>query len=113
MREPRDVIERVIAGWSIGDFSNIRASIARDFLGCSDVVLDRAEMVALRSKFDSSTDMDVFDSMRALLRDEVDLDDRAAVERVLINPYDLNPYFSSRFVNWCIKAAKANKAAGG
>lgn len=32
-------------------------------------------------------EVDVFDSMRALLDDGIDLDDRGAVERVLINPY--------------------------
>jgi hypothetical protein len=58
-------------------------------------------------------DMDVFDSMRALLDDGVDLDDRAAVERHLINPYKDEPPTSKRFIDWCIKAAKANKAAGG
>ena len=58
-------------------------------------------------------DMDVFDSTRALLDDDVDLDDRAAVERALLNPYRGDPVIRQRFVNWCIKTAKANKAAGG
>jgi hypothetical protein len=59
-------------------------------------------------------DMDVFDSMRALLDQGVDLDDREAVERVLINPHGgHDPEIAARFVNWCIKAAKANKAVGG
>ena len=58
-------------------------------------------------------DMDVFDSMRHLLDTGVDLEDRAAVERVLINPYKENAETSERFVTWCIEAAKANRAAGG
>jgi hypothetical protein len=57
-------------------------------------------------------DMDVGDSMRALLDANVDLTDRAAVEAVLINPYR-GTTESERFVDWCIKAAKANQAAGG
>jgi hypothetical protein len=58
-------------------------------------------------------DMDVFDSMRHLLDTGVDLDDRADVERVLINPYKENAETTERFITWCIKAAKANRAAGG
>ena len=57
-------------------------------------------------------DMDVFDSMLALLDDGIDLTDRAAVEKALINPYH-GTRLSGRFVDWCIKAAKANQAAGG
>ena len=57
-------------------------------------------------------DIDVFDSMRALLADGIDLNDRAAVERALINPYKDDLQTSERFVNWCIKAAKANIAGG-
>jgi hypothetical protein len=58
-------------------------------------------------------DMDVYDSMRALLADGIDLDDRAAVERVLINPHKADPATSKRYINWCIRAAKANQAEGG
>jgi hypothetical protein len=57
-------------------------------------------------------EMDVFDSMRALLYDGVNLDDRTAVERALINPYADDEQLSVRFINWCIKAARLNKAAG-
>jgi hypothetical protein len=57
-------------------------------------------------------EVDLFDSMRALLDDGIDLDDRGAVERVLINPY-CDTDLSERFVDWCIKTAKANHAAGG
>jgi hypothetical protein len=57
-------------------------------------------------------EMDVFDSMRALLRDGIDLDDRSAVERVLINPYAYDERTSARFVDWCVKAARFNKAEG-
>jgi hypothetical protein len=56
-------------------------------------------------------DMDVFDSMRALLDDDVDLTDRAVVEKALINPYE-GTRLSERLVNWCIKAAQANQVAG-
>jgi hypothetical protein len=48
--------------------------------------------------------------MRWLLDDGIDLDDRAAVERALNYPYAND---EQRFVDWCIKAARANKAAGG
>ena len=57
-------------------------------------------------------DMDVFNSTRALLSENIDLNDCAAVERVLVNPYKDTP-LSKRFVDWCIKTAKANKATGG
>jgi hypothetical protein len=57
-------------------------------------------------------DIDVFDSMRALIHDNVDLNNRAAVEKALINPYK-GTRLSDRFVNWSIKAAKANRARGG
>ena len=54
--------------------------------------------------------MDVFDGMRWLLDKGVDLEDRAAVERSLwCGMMEDDP----AFVDWCIKAAKANKAAGG
>jgi hypothetical protein len=60
-------------------------------------------------------DMDVFDSMRWLLDKDINLDDRAAVTHALIKPgdYHKDPKTSERFVSWCIKAARANKAAGG
>lgn len=58
-------------------------------------------------------DMGVFDHMRGLLDTGIDLDDRAAVEAALANAYDDDPQLHARFVDWCIKAAKANKAAGG
>lgn len=57
-------------------------------------------------------DMDVFDGMRALLDADVDLADRAAVEIALVNACR-GTGLSARFVDWCIKAAKANRDAGG
>jgi hypothetical protein len=63
--------------------------------------------------FDAGTDMDVFDSARHLLRAGVNLNDRAAVERSIINPYEANPELSRRFVDWCIKAANVNRDADG
>jgi hypothetical protein len=62
--------------------------------------------------FYPDVDMDVFDSMRALLDAGADLDDRVAIERTIINPYEDDPSLSDRFIDWCIKAAKANLAAG-
>jgi hypothetical protein len=58
-------------------------------------------------------DIDVFDGMRWLLDDGIDLDNRAAVERALNYPYANDEQTSKRFVDWCIKAARANKAAVG
>jgi hypothetical protein len=52
-----------------------------------------------------SMDLDISDSARALLDDKVDLDDRAVVESVLINPYKDTPV-SSQFVDKCIATAK-------
>jgi hypothetical protein len=45
--------------------------------------------------------------MRALLKDGIDPNDRAAVERALINPYKDDPEMSKRFIDLCIKAAMA------
>jgi hypothetical protein len=61
---------------------------------------------------DKNVDMDVFDSARALVGDGVDLDDRAAVERAVINPY-CETALSEWYVDWPIRTAKANLAAGG
>jgi hypothetical protein len=57
------------------------------------------------------SDIDVFDSARALLDHGVDLDDRAAVERALINPYKGDPETSKLFVERCIKLTKLWKAS--
>jgi hypothetical protein len=54
-------------------------------------------------------DIDICDAARALLDDEVDLDDRAAVEAALINPFKGSQY-SAVYVDECIKTAKFNKA---
>jgi hypothetical protein len=53
-------------------------------------------------------DMDICDSGRALLGDNVDLDDRAAVERAVIAPdaYRHIPETFRRFVDRCINAAR-------
>jgi hypothetical protein len=58
-------------------------------------------------------DMDVFDATRALLEDDIDLNDRAAVARAIAVIYSNEPETRERFIDWCIKAARANKAAGG
>jgi hypothetical protein len=52
-----------------------------------------------------SMDLDISESARALLSEKVDLDNRAAVEALLINPYKDSP-ISSRFVDECISTAK-------
>lgn len=51
---------------------------------------------------------DVRDSVSDLRREhpEIDVDDRAAVERVLDNPYKSYPTRSERFVTWCIATAR-------
>jgi len=61
------------------------------------------------------SDIDVFDSMRALIADGINLDDRAAVEAAIIVPDDYRRDAATfrRFVDWCIKAARANIEAGG
>jgi hypothetical protein len=71
----------------------------------SDTVAEIERAVAA-GEFHSETIMDVVSSVRALRKTGVDLDDRAAVERVLINPYKKNPEFGPRFVSWCINAAR-------
>jgi hypothetical protein len=58
-------------------------------------------------------DLDVFDGMRLLLDRGIDLNDRAAVEAVLGEAVLGDPHLNARYVNWCIKAGKANQAAGG
>jgi hypothetical protein len=63
-------------------------------------------------------DMDVFDAMRWLLDNNVDLDNRDAVVKCLRGDertyvYDEDTATSDRFINWCIRAAKANLAVGG
>jgi len=57
-------------------------------------------------------DMDVFDAMRLLLDRKIDLSDRAAVERALPNRWYSDDAYR-RFVDWVIKSAAANIAAGG
>jgi len=55
-------------------------------------------------------DLDIFDHARLLLGDDVDLDDRAAVERAVDpNPRN-NPEFNVCFVDWVVRLAKLNKA---
>jgi hypothetical protein len=51
-------------------------------------------------------DFDVFDTSRALVDDGVDLDDRAAVERQIINPYEDDQTISKQFVDVCIATAR-------
>ena len=60
-------------------------------------------------------DIDVFNSMRALIDEGVNLENRAAVEAAIIMPddYRCDPAMFRRYVDWCIKAARANLAAGG
>jgi hypothetical protein len=50
--------------------------------------------------------------MQALADDHIDLDDRAAVERALINPYSssADPEISKCFFDLCIETAKLMKA---
>jgi hypothetical protein len=50
--------------------------------------------------------------MQALLDNDIDLDDRAAVERALINPYSssADPDISKRFFDLCIESARLMKA---
>jgi hypothetical protein len=64
--------------------------------------------------FHRSVDVeDICDSARALLLDNgVDLNDRAAVERAIINPYKDDVEIGPLFVEKCIAAAKVNVAAG-
>jgi hypothetical protein len=65
---------------------------------------------AAAGEFHDETHRDIFRAVEALLKTGVDLGDRAAVERVLINPYKSHPEFGPRFVSWCIKTAKINSA---
>jgi hypothetical protein len=65
---------------------------------------------AAAGEFHDETMHDVGTPVESLLKTGVDLDDRAAVERVLINPYKAHPEFGPRFVSWCIKTAKFNAA---
>lgn len=58
-------------------------------------------------------DIDVFDDMRRLLDACVDLTNRAAVEEALSNHCYAGTRLAKRYVDWCIKAAQANQAAGG
>jgi len=55
-------------------------------------------------------DTDLFDGALALLDSGVALDDPAAVEAVLINPYKKAPLASQQFVAACVTVAKAHKA---
>jgi hypothetical protein len=63
---------------------------------------DRAAMAR------NAIDLDISDSARALLDGRVDLDDRGAVEQVIIAPdcYRDNPETFRRFVDECIATAK-------
>jgi hypothetical protein len=58
-------------------------------------------------------DIDVFDSMRALLDDGVDLDDKTAVESALINPYDHDPETSRRFIAWASRRPRPIRLLAG
>ena len=60
-------------------------------------------------------DIDVFDGMRWLVDNGIDPDDRPTVEAELsfAEHYRRDPVLFERYVDWCIKAAHANLAAGG
>ena len=56
-------------------------------------------------------DYDVFDGMRWLLLNNVDLDDQLAVDRALCNPFycTARPALKDRYIKWCVQAARLNK----
>jgi hypothetical protein len=60
-------------------------------------------------------DYDVFDGMRWLLLNKVDLDDQLAVEHALRFPfyYAARPALKERFIKWCVQAARLNKESFG
>jgi hypothetical protein len=60
-------------------------------------------------------DYDVFDGMRWLLRNNVDLDDQLAVERALWTPFycTASPVLKERFIKSCVQAAVLNKESFG
>jgi hypothetical protein len=103
-----DFVDKVRA-----EFGDIGGWGAVDLALGSLQVIARATIGARTTDGSDPNDMDVFDSMRSLLARGIDLDDRAAVERALGNVYAEHPQRQARFVAWCIKAAKANQAAGG
>src|SRR5262249_20939609 len=60
-------------------------------------------------------DYDVFDGMRWLLLNNVDLDDQLAVERALWTPLycAARPALKERFIKCCAQAARLNKESFG
>jgi hypothetical protein len=60
-------------------------------------------------------DYDVFDGMRWLLLNKVDLDDQLAVERALWIPFysAARPALKERFIKWCVQVARLNKESFG
>jgi hypothetical protein len=60
-------------------------------------------------------DYDVFDGMRWLPLNKVDLDDQLAVERALRIPFycAARPALKERFIKWCVQAARLNKESFG
>jgi len=60
-------------------------------------------------------DYDVFDGMRWLLLNNVDLDDQLAVERVLWIPFycAAGAALKERFIKCCVQAARLNKESFG
>jgi hypothetical protein len=60
-------------------------------------------------------DYDVFDGMRWLLLNKVDLDNQLAVERALWIPFysAARPALKERFIKWCVQAARLNKESFG
>jgi hypothetical protein len=60
-------------------------------------------------------DYDVFDGMRWLLLNNVDLDDHLAIERALLTPFycAARPALKERFIKSCVQAAVLNKESFG
>jgi len=60
-------------------------------------------------------DYDVFDGMRWLLLNDVDLDDQLAIERAVSSHFycAAKPGLKERFIKCCVQAAKLNKESFG
>ena len=60
-------------------------------------------------------DYDVFDGMRWLLLNNVDLDNQWAVERAVSSPFycTAKPGLKERFIKCCVQAARLNKESFG
>ena len=60
-------------------------------------------------------DYDVFDGMRWVLLNDVDLDDQLAVERAVGTPFYCadRPVLKERFIKCCAQAARLNKESFG